>query len=51
VVLVNARDRVTRVTVPGFRLDGARDLLTSRVIRGAALTLPAYGAVVLTRSR
>lgn len=48
-VLVNARDREVPVTVTGFGLDGARDLLTGAVHHGAGLTLPAYGALVLKR--
>ena len=49
-VLANARPRRIVVTVPGFNVDGARDLLTNRVQRGATVTLPAYGAVVLRRA-
>jgi glycosidase len=49
VVLVNARPRAVRVAVTGFDVDGARDLLSSRIQRGDTLSLPAYGAVVLER--
>jgi 1,4-alpha-glucan branching enzyme len=49
VVVVNARHRVVRVGVTGFEVDGARDLLTGRTLRGDSLTLAAYGAVVLER--
>ena len=48
-VLVNARPHEVRVTVPGARLRGTRDLLSRRPVRGDTLTLPAYGAVVLER--
>ncbi len=48
-VLVNARDHEARVAVAGFRLNGSRDLLTGRRMRGDTLTLPAYGALVLER--
>jgi alpha-amylase len=48
-VLVNARPRKVAVTVSGFAVDRARDLLSKRVQHGARLTLPAYGAVVLVR--
>ena len=47
VVLVNARPREARVTVTGIVLDGGRDLLSDRAQVGNAVTLPAYGAVVL----
>jgi glycosidase len=49
VVVVNARPRGVRVAVSGFAVDGARDLLSSRVQHGDTLALPAYGAVVLER--
>lgn len=49
VVLVNARPREVRVTVSGFDVGGARDLLTERTQQGATVTLPAYGALVLER--
>ena len=48
-VLVNARDHEARVGVADVRLDGARDLLTGRRVRGDTLALPAYGALVLAR--
>jgi glycosidase len=48
-VLVNARPRRITVTVTGFAVDRARDLLSNRVQRGARVTLPAYGVVVLVR--
>jgi hypothetical protein len=46
-VLVNARKRATRVTVPGAKLDGAKDLLSDRAQRGETVALPPFGAVVL----
>ena len=49
VVLVNARGRDARVAVTGFAVDGARDLLSDRTVRGDTLALPPWGAVVLTR--
>ena len=49
VVLVNARHREVRLTVTGFDVNGARDLLSNRTLRGDTLTLPAHGALVLTR--
>lgn len=49
VVLVNARDRAVAITVSGFQVDGARDLLSGRVQRGDTLSLPAYGTAVLAR--
>ena len=48
-VLVNARPREVRFTVTGFNVDRARDLLSDRTQRGGTVTLPGYGAVVLTR--
>jgi len=48
-VLVNARPREIRVGVTGFEVAGARDLLSTRVLRGDTVTLPPYGAVVLVR--
>jgi glycosidase len=48
-VLVNARPRRVAVTVTGFTVDRARDLLSNRVQRGDRVTLPAYGAAVLVR--
>jgi glycosidase len=49
VVLVNARPREMRVTLTGFDVNGARDLLTDRVQRGDTVVLPAYGTMVLAR--
>jgi alpha-amylase len=49
VVLVNVRNREVRFSVTGFDVDGARDLLSGRVLRGDTVALPAYGAVVLER--
>jgi len=49
VVVVNARHRVVRTAVTGFDVNGARDLLSDRTLRGDTLDLPAYGALVLTR--
>lgn len=49
VVVVNARAGAVRVTVTGFGVAGARDLLTGAVERGDTLALPAYGAAVLSR--
>jgi len=51
VVLVNARNREVRITVAGFDVGGTRDLLTDRTQQGDAVTLPAYGAMVLERPR
>jgi glycosidase len=48
-VLVNARPKRVAITVTGFDVDRARDLLSNRVQRGDRVTLPAYGAVVLVR--
>jgi len=48
-VLVNARNREVRFTVTGFTVDGARDLLSGRVQRGASVTLAPYAALVLRR--
>jgi glycosidase len=50
VVLVNSRPHEVRVTIPDFRLNGARDLLSEKPLRGDTLPLPPYGAVVLKRS-
>lgn len=47
VVLVNARAGAVRLTVTGFGVKGARDLLTGRAQRSDTLSLPAYGAAVL----
>ena len=49
VVLVNARPRPVGLTVAGFAVNGARDLLSNRAQRGGTITLPPYGAVVLVR--
>jgi glycosidase len=46
-VLVNARKRAIRVTVPGAPLDGAKDLLTDRDQKGETVALAGFGAVVL----
>ena len=48
-VLVNARGHEVHVTVTDFQVNGARDLLTNRAVRGDTLALPAYGALVLER--
>ena len=50
-VLVNPRARAARVSVTGFAVNGARDLLSSRIQRGDRVTLPAHGALVLARRR
>jgi glycosidase len=47
VVLVNSRPRAVKATVRDIAVDGGRDLLSGRVQQGAAVSLPAYGAVVL----
>lgn len=49
VVLVNARSHEVRLTVTGFAVHGARDLLSGRIQRGEALTLPPWGTLVLKR--
>jgi Alpha amylase, catalytic domain len=49
VVLVNARNAAVRVTVTGFDVSGAKDLLTDQTQRGDTISLPAYGAMVLQR--
>jgi glycosidase len=46
-VLVNARPRAVALTVTGFNVDGARDLLSDRVQQGERLSLPAHGTAVL----
>jgi hypothetical protein len=51
VVLVNARPRVVTFTTPGASTDGLTDRLTGKVMHGASVTLPAFGAVVLERAR
>ncbi|HWZ28999.1 MAG TPA: alpha-amylase family glycosyl hydrolase [Gemmatimonadales bacterium] len=48
-VVVNVRAHDVRATVTGFHVGGATNLLTSDVMKGDTLTLPAYGAVVLER--
>jgi glycosidase len=48
-VLVNPRPREVRFTVTGFQVNGASDLLTDRTLKGTAVTLPGYGALVLMR--
>jgi hypothetical protein len=48
-VIVNARSTAVGVTVTGFDVSGAKDLLTDQTQRGDTLSLPAYGAVVLQR--
>jgi glycosidase len=49
VVLVNVRPRLVRFTVTGFQVSLSRDLLSNRTQRREAVTLPAYGALVLKR--
>ena len=49
VVLVNARNRAVKVTVSGFAVDGARELLTDGRMAGDTVSLGAYGAAVLER--
>ena len=49
-VLVNVRPRAVSVTVTGFAVEGARDLLSGRGQRGGTVALPGYGAVVLRPS-
>jgi glycosidase len=48
-VLVNARPRAVTLTVTGFTVDGARDLLSDRVQQGETVSLPAHGTAVLAR--
>jgi hypothetical protein len=48
-VLVNARSRAVTLTVTGFSVEGARDLLSDRVQRGATVSLPAHGTAVLAQ--
>jgi glycosidase len=50
IVLVNARPHEVKFTVTGVAVDGWRDQLTRRIQRGASVTLPAFGAVVLERN-
>jgi glycosidase len=47
VVLVNARSHAVRAAVAGVDVNGARDLLSGALQRGDAISLPAYGAMVL----
>jgi glycosidase len=49
IVLVNARPRGLKVTITGFQVVGARDLLSNNPQRSDPIALPAYGAVVLKR--
>jgi glycosidase len=49
VVLVNARRRGVKVAVTGFKVAGARDLLSNRTQQADTIALPAYGAMVLKR--
>lgn len=46
-VVVNTRDHPVQLTIPGLELRGARNLLTDEVMPGGAITLRAYGALVL----
>jgi glycosidase len=46
-VLVNARSHDLRLTVTGFAVDGARDLLARAVQQGDTVSLAGYAAVVL----
>jgi len=50
-VLVNPRPRSMAVAVTGFEVDGARDLLSSRIQHGSRVTLPVYGVLVLRGKR
>ena len=47
IVLVNARPHEVKFTTTGVSVDGLRDQLTGRIQRGASVTLPSFGAVVL----
>jgi len=49
VVLVNARNRALKVTVSGFAVNGARELLTDGRMAGDTVSLAPYGAAVLER--
>ncbi|HEY2806640.1 MAG TPA: alpha-amylase family glycosyl hydrolase [Gemmatimonadales bacterium] len=49
VVLVNTRNSGAQFTVSGADVNGTRDLLTGTTQRGATVTLPAFGALVLER--
>jgi hypothetical protein len=44
------RPHEVKFTVTDVSVDGLRDQLTRRVHRGASITLPAFGAVVLERN-
>ena len=48
-VLVNPRPRTLKVSVTGFDLNHARNLLTNRVLRGESVTLTPHAAMVLVR--
>jgi len=50
-VVVNARNADARITVTGFEVKGARDLLSGHAQHGDTISLPAYGALVLERGR
>jgi len=50
IVLVNARAHEVKFTVTGASVDGLRDQLAGRIQRGASVTLPAFGAIVLERN-
>jgi hypothetical protein len=50
IVLVNARPHEVKFTVTGVGVDGLRDQLTQRIQRGASVTLPSFGAVILERN-
>jgi hypothetical protein len=39
-----------KFTVTGVGVDGLRDQLTRRIQRGASVTLPSFGAVILERN-
>ena len=49
-VIVNTRAHDTRITVSGFAVNGAHDLLSGAVVQGDTLALPAYGKLVLERT-
>jgi len=48
-VLVNARSREVRLTLPGFDVDRSLDLLSNRTQQGDTVILPGYGVMVLER--
>jgi hypothetical protein len=48
-VLVNARPRAVKLSVPHFKVDGSSDLLSMRTQQSDTIALPAHGAVVLKR--